>query len=298
MPHDNHTSSDTILEVGEFATVASVRDYLLEMVRDWEDPYVSPQIVNHAGIDVVRDDMLGNGVGTKARAADYLVQTAPSDTLVYVQPRVGLAGLSLIDCAKRHGKRVVLFMPASQRISLHQACTIEAGAEPRFVRVAAMPNLNKIAERWAADNGAFFIPLGLRHRLATASLIKVAMGIKAPHYAVTAVSTGVLTRALQMAWPETFFFGVAVSRNLKEGEKGRASIYSDKLPFQTPEKPDLMPPFPTVATYDAKAWKYVVDLEDDFNPAKFTFWNVGKDPVLEDESVYDRTASNVDWIRS
>lgn len=294
MPHDNHTDSPDLLEVSPLESLVDARDRFLELAADWVDPYGPPTIVNHQGIDVVRDDLLGDGVGTKARAADLVVARAPSDTIVYVQPRVGLAGLSLIDCAARHGKRVVLFMPASQRISDHQACTIHRGAEARFVRIAAMPNLNKAAREWADDNRAYFVPLGLRHRLATAALVKTAYGIPEPEAVVTAISTGVLSRALQIAWPNALFKAVAVARNLKDGEKGRAEVESDPKPFQVPER-KIVPPFPSVETYDAKAWKWVDSFPDEIQ--RILFWNVGKDPVPPPETVYDSVNPNVDWIR-
>lgn len=292
MPHDNHTQSDSLLEVSPLSSIEDTRQACLDLAGDWTDPYGPLTVVDHDGISVVRDDLLGNGIGTKARAADLVVARAPSDTIVYVQPRVGLAGLSLINVAQRHGKNVVLFMPASQRISHHQACTIEAGAVPKFYRIAAMPNLNKVASEWAKENGAFFVPLGLRHPLATAALVKVASQLPAPQRAITAISTGVLSRALQIAWTDTEFTAVAVSRNLKDGEKGRASVLSDPKAF-VQEETD-MPPFPSVATYDAKVWKYAKKMKGD---SGLFMWNVGKDPVLGDETIYDRVVSNVDWIR-
>ena len=70
--------------------------------------------------------------------------------------RSGLAGVSILDAAKRHNKKVVLFMPSSKRVSLHQACCIEQGAVPIFKRIAAMPNLNKYAKEWAEENSSYF----------------------------------------------------------------------------------------------------------------------------------------------
>lgn len=294
MPHDTHVQDGFNNDMGMMLP-EQARSFYLELVEGWRDPYPDPVIVNHNGVLVVRDDLLGDGVGTKARAADFLVSKAPSDTIVYVQPRVGLAGLSLIDVAHRHGKRVVLFMPASRRISLHQACTIERGGEPVFRRIAAMPNLNTIAERWAHENGAYFVPLGLRHPYATAALVKVASRMDAPRHAWVATSTGVLTRALQIAWPDTRFTSIAVSRNMKSGELGRARVISEQAPFLK-EETVLPPPFPSVSTYDAKVWKFIPGENEVETPGNL-MWNVGKDPVLADEGVYDRVDSNVDWVR-
>ena len=148
------------------------KNYYLDLAGDWEDPNPPPRIVEHEGIRVVRDDDL---VGSKVRGGDCLISSIKQDTIVYVQPRTGLAGVSILDVAKRHNKAVRLFMPSSKKISHHQACCIEQGAEASFHRIAAMPNLNKIAKEWADQNpNAFFVPLGLKHKLVTAGMVKVA----------------------------------------------------------------------------------------------------------------------------
>ena len=230
-------------------------------------------------------------VGTKTRAGDLLAARINHKTIVYSQPRVGLAGVSILDVAAHHDKNVVLFMPAAKQISLHQACCIERGATPIFERIASMKNLNKAAAEWADKNDAFFVPLGLRHELATAGIVHAASKIKEPQEVYVAISTGVLTRALQIAWPNAKFVCVAVARNLKAGELGRAEVISEKLAFQALEKEENLPPFPTVRSYDGKVWKFIP--KDGIIDR--LFWNVGQEPVLQDQTIYDRIESNRKW---
>lgn len=262
--------------------------YYLHLARNWTDPYPKPVVKQHDGIRVVREDII---TGTKVRGASALVSTVEEDTLVYVQPRVGLAGVSLLDVAEKYNKKVVLFMPSSKRISDHQACCIERGAKPMFHRIAAMPNLNKLAQTWAEKNNAYFIPLGLKHELVTAGIVKTAMQIKAPKKCYIAISTGVLARALQIAWPETEFISVAVSRNLKHGELGRSKVISDSLLFQKAEDFSNLPPFPTVPTYDGKVWKYIPKNSGE----DILFWNVGAEPELINKNLYQYIDSYRDW---
>jgi hypothetical protein len=264
------------------------REYYLDLAGDWEDPNPKPIVKMHEGVRVVRDDML---IGSKVRGGDCLVSRIKEETLVYVQPRTGLAGVSLLDVARRHGKKVKLFMPSSKRISHHQACCIEQGAEVEFHRIAAMPNLNAIAKKWAdAQPSAYFVPLGLKHELVTAGFVKVACQIPEPEEVWTVISTGVLHRALQIAWPNAKFNCVAVSRNMKSGEIGHDSISSHPLPFTSAIKEGL-PPFPSVETYDAKAWASVPK-----NTGRdILFWNVGQNPTLEDETIYDNIDSYRKW---
>ena len=295
MAHNKHIIDGVNKDVGPLYTAEDARDEFLYLAYDWEDPNPVPRITVHDGIRVVRDDDL---VGSKVRGGDCLISSLPDhiDTIVYVQPRTGLAGVSLLDVAKRHGKKVRLFMPSSKRISMHQACCIERGCEYEFHRIAAMPNLNLIAKKWAdAHPNAFFVPLGLKHELVTAGIVKVAYeNIEEPDEVYTATSTGVLTRALQIAWPNAKLTSVCVSRNMKAGELGVAEPISEPLAFTASEKKENLPPFPNIDTYDGKVWKYIPKNSD----KDILFWNVGAEPVLEDETIYDRIDSYRDWVKN
>ena len=292
MPHNNHIEDGFNIDVGMMQP-EEAKEYYLDLAQFWTDPNPAPRIVEHEGIRVVRDDDL---VGSKVRGGDCLISSLPkwTDTIVYVQPRTGLAGVSLIDVAKRHNKRVKLFMPSSKRISHHQACCIERGCEYDFHRIAAMPNLNLIAKKWADENpNAFFVPLGLKHKLVTAGMVKVASKIKEPDVVYVATSTGVLTRSLQIAWPNAEFVSVAVSRNMKAGELGRAQVISERKAFTASEKTENLPPFPNIATYDGKVWKFIPK----YSGKDILFWNVGKEPVLHDDTLYE-TESYRDWDKN
>ena len=273
--------------------VLRTRDQWLEMTKHWEDPYGPAIVTEHEGIKVVRDDHIA---GSKCRFADLLMANTEEDTVVYVQPRCGLAGPSILEVAKKYNKKVVLFMPSSKRISHHQAVCIERGAEPKFVRIAAMPNLNKYAKTWAEKTGAKFVPLGLKHELVTACAIRVVENIRQEHgdpgHVWFAISTGVLGRALQIGWNNSQHHAVAVARNLKAGELGGASIESDPLAFPRSENKQNMPPFPTVGNYDAKVWKYIPKNRPQDN---HWMWNVGREPMLKDKTIFDRIDSFRGW---
>ena len=290
MPHNNHVEDGFNIDVGMMQP-EEAKEYYLDLAQFWTDPNPAPRIVEHEGIRVVRDDDL---VGSKVRGGDCLISSLPRhiDTIVYVQPRTGLAGVSILDVAKRHNKSVRLFMPSSKKISHHQACCIEQGAEVSFHRIAAMPNLNKIAKEWADQKeNAFFVPLGLKHRMVTAGIVKVASQIKEPEQVWVATSTGVLTRSLQIAWPNAEFVSVAVSRNMKAGELGRAKVISEPRAFTAHESKENLPPFPNIDTYDGKVWKYIPKHSD----KDILFWNVGKEPVLHDDTLYETTDSYRKW---
>lgn len=290
MAHNKHTKS---LANQDLNLMMPNRDAWLELAGDWKDPFDEPALVEHDGFKVVREDMMG--FGSKCRFGDILVQNAPTDTLVYVQPRYGFAGISLGYLAKKYNKKLVLFCPSQKEISDHQAICAERGAELKFKRIAAMPVLNAHAKKWAEENNATFIPLGLRHELVTAAAVKVAYDLAEKHgypdEVWHAISTGVLGRSLQIAWPDAEFNAVAVSRNIKAGERGRANIWSHPKAFTQDVHPDLAPPFPSALNYDAKAWEFMVK---NGNPGAW-FWNVGGDPKPEDPTTKENTNSEREW---
>ncbi len=47
-------------------------------------------------------------------------------------------------------------------------------------------------------------------------------------------------------------------------------------------------------TYDAKVWKYV---PKNVRGKKILMWNVGTEPVLNDESIIQKTKSYRDWAK-
>ncbi len=287
MAHDRHIQDGQNKDL----LLYSKQDYLA-MTSGEPDIFNEPVVQQHNGFNVVRDDHL---VGAKARFGQWLFRALEPDTVVYVQPRAGLAGVSLLKLAQKFNKNIVLFMPSSKQISMHQAICIERGATPKFRRIAAMPNLNKYASEWAREHDAFFVPLGLYHPLVVAGAVRTAHELARVHGEPeefwTVFSTGVLTRGLQIGWPGAKAHTVAVARNAKQGELGAASVYSHPYQFLKNEDKDLLPPFPTVNNYDAKAWRYMSSLA---KPGAW-FYNVGKEPELNDLSIIETTDSQREW---
>ena len=105
MSHNNHTTSKFNQDLN---LAYPDRDAWLELAGDWKDPFPEPIIKEHSGFNVVREDLMG--FGSKCRFGDILVQSCPSDTLVYVQPRYGFAGISLAYLAKKYSKKLLFIV--------------------------------------------------------------------------------------------------------------------------------------------------------------------------------------------
>jgi hypothetical protein len=300
MPHNNHTTSVWNRDLSDDKTI----DYYLNLARDWTDPLPPPIVetirhpISNTPHVVVREDLVEGG--TKRRFGDLLIRSTKAKHIVYVAPRYGHAGIALALLCKTYKKQLTLFMPACVTISPNQARAIELGARPVFYRIAAMPNLNIAAKAFADRVGGFFVPLGLKHELVTAAAVKVASQMftpnKVPKEVWTAISTGVLSRALQIAWgpnkrrvvgPD--FRAVAVSRNIQDGEKGYAQLYSHHRAFV--QDAQTQPPFPSASNYDAKVWEYMAA---NLAAKGALFWNVANNEAPRSNRWYD-IESNAPW---
>lgn len=265
------------------------REYYRELWGDFKSKVDDPIVETYYDKHVLRADLAPGGL--KAFGAERVVAESPYDTLVYCAPRQGHAMDAISMLAALYNKKVVFFCPSSKEVSDHQAALFAyPHVDMRFVRIAAMPVLNGYAKQWASENNAQFLPFGLSgNSMVTAGLVNMCDKISAqlgyePSEIWCAVSTGTMTRACQIGWPEAKAYGVAVARNIHKGEKGDAIIESADMPFLKPHPLANSVPFPTTAAYDAKAWPAFVER----GSKRSIFMNVGADAHI------NRNLSKVD----
>jgi len=245
-------------------------NYYLNLTKDYKHDFTF-SIKDIEGFKVIDDG--DYPAGTKAKMADFYMSQVKKDSIVYCAPRTGMAPLSLSYLCKKYNKKLYLFMPASKEASEHQLLAIERGATPIFIKTPAMPTLNLWAKKFAEKIDAEFAPFGLKHELVVAGGVRIVydnlkdLDIKTMW---SVFSTGVLSRTLQIALPNTEFNAVAVARNVQEGELGRAQFYTYDKPFLKAAKVET--PFDCIKTYDAKGWELMKKLG---KPGDW-FWNVAK----------------------
>lgn len=238
-------------------------DLYLDQTKNFKSSFDEFNVKNINGFNII-DESVSCEVGYKARSGEFFIQNLVKQgikKIVYVQPRRGFAGISLAWLCKKYNLDLILVMPASKEISDHQALCIELGAKALFARIAAMPNANLIAKKYAKSINGYYVPLGLNHPMVIAGGVKCIYDYfknkNKPSVMWSVISTGVLTRSLQIALPTTKFKAIAVARNIQQGELGIADFYSYHKPFNS--KSDLIPTeFDSENSYDAKGYDYMV----------------------------------------
>ena len=275
------TTDKTNKDVPNGYSPIEARNYYLNMHNGFRGYMPEPILQQYEDKLVLRADLAPAGL--KAYGAEKLIAETKEEVLVYCAPRVGHAPDAIATLAEMYGKRCVFFCPAAAQASKHQAVLKARGADLRFIKIAAMPTLNVYAKRWAEKHGACFLPFGLSGvPEVTAGLVdlgdRISMQIgDDPTEVWMAVSTGTAIRAFQIAWPDAGARGVAVARNMHEGEIGTARLRSAAIPFLKGVKASELPPFQTTSTYDAKAWDDFVTL----GKTGSIFINVGADAEIE-----------------
>ncbi len=230
-----------------------------------------PIIEEYDGIRVVRDDLLDGG--TKRRAFTMYVASLPDvKEFVYASPRQGYAQLSLAYACKDMGRKCTVTVPKGTRYWLTDEAE-KLGCNIIEVPMGYLSNIQHKARVYCEENESHLIPFGGDHPIIIEAMTRTALSLDIqPKEVWTVMSSGVLSRGLQSAWPEAKVYGVQIGHNTTEDEMGRAETFRSKYKFQQECKKDERPPFPSSLTYDSKAWTFIKE-----HASKGAlFWNVGK----------------------
>ncbi len=235
---------------------------------------------------IVRDDYLIGG--TKQRVMQRIMENNSCEEFVYAGPVYGYAQIALSYAGHLMNKKVTLFLetkkplyPLTLRAKKYGANIIQVGkhATLRQVQDQSQNYVNK------KDNTVCLIPFGfhnpsyikmmaeqIKNRLPTFP-IDLNDPMNHPKNMWLVAGSATLLNALYIVFPKTFFNVVQVGKTIWEDmtEPLRTKIYISDEKFYN--KAVILPPYPSVSTYDAKLWKYV--LQDAKNGDYV--WNVGKD---------------------
>tara|TARA_E500000331_G_scaffold206475_2_gene198036 strand:- start:4127 stop:4876 length:750 start_codon:yes stop_codon:yes gene_type:complete len=244
-------------------------DYGLEDI-DYKTNLPKPIIKEYDGIQVVRDDLIEGG--TKRRAFYTYVKSKDYEEFVYASPRQGYAQLSLAYACKDLGRKATVTVPQGKRYWLTDAAE-ELGCNIIEVPMGFLTNIQAKAKKYALDNEAHLIPFGGDHPIIIEAMTQTALSLGVnPTEIWTVMSSGVLSRGLQGAFPKAKVYGVRIGHNTTDRERGRAETFKSKYKFHQECKELERPPFPSSLTYDSKAWSFI---KENANKNSL-FWNVGR----------------------
>ena len=230
-----------------------------------------PIVEEFDGIRVVRDDLLDGG--TKRRAFTMYVASRPDvKEFVYASPRQGYAQLSLAYACHDLGRKCTVTVPKGEKTWL----TIEAeklGCNIIQVPMGYLSNIQHKARVYCEETESHLIPFGGDHPIIIEAMTRAALSLDIqPKEVWTVMSSGVLSRGLQAAWPDAKVYGVRIGHNTTSREQGRAETYKSKYEFHQECKEPERPPFQSSLTYDSKAWTFI----QKHATKGALFWNVGK----------------------
>lgn len=231
-----------------------------------------PIIEKYGGVYVVRDDLYPGG--TKARHMHKIFND--HDEIVYASPAEGGAQFALAACAKELGKRATIFV-AKRKTPHPRAYEAKAlGAKIYQVSPGYLAVVQARAKKYCADTGAYYLPFGAASKAAIEDISTAAASIEInPTSIWCAAGSGILTRSLCRAFPNTPVHAVQVGRALKKTEIGHASLHISKHAYSKHLASDA--PFPICPHYEAKAWEFMMSMDDLGD--RPLFWNVAGEAI-------------------
>ena len=211
--------------------------------------------------------------GTKRRAFTVYVKSKPEiDEFVYAHRDKDMLNCLWLFACKDLGKKCTVTIPQGERYWLSDAAE-ELGANIIEVPMGYLTNIQSKAKKYCFDNGAHLIPFGGDHPVIIEAMRQTALSLDVnPTEVWTVMSSGVLSRGLQAAWPDAKVYGVRIGHNTTRREQGRAETYKSKYEFHQECKEPERPPFQSSLTYDSKAWTFI----QKHATKGALFWNVGK----------------------
>ncbi len=243
--------------------------------KHWWSTPVQPPVVDEVQLDkkrtiyVVRDDLVPGG--TKQRFLGPMVRANRNiDTWVMPTSTYGYAQVAMSVVCKEENRELVIFYPKRKQIFEYTRKAAEAGAVIIPVNMGMLTVCTARAKEYIEEHPkSMMFPFGGNHPIVLEHIKRIAQGIASnPSEVWTALSSGTLSRGLQLAWPNTEFYGVSVGHEPTEEQRGRATMFKASEKFD--QKAKDPPPFPSCAFYDAKVWAIMKEHASD----GALFWNV------------------------
>lgn len=246
---------------------------------------------NKIMINVIRDDLLPGG--TKQRGLYDLMKISDHKVFVYASPLNGYAMVAISYCSKLLGKIAVIFV-AGTRSTKSIKKALKYGAIINYTN-GTLKDTQDIATAYATKENAYLVPFGGDspdfNEILYANL-KIATSEICPKRIWVPVGSGTLVRIIMKIWPDAYIIPIRIGKNIWEDQYtareweqlgGRTRIDGlrvaddPKLPKiagfeyqQFSDKAPILPPWPSMITYDAKMYQRILQFGSDGDYV----WNV------------------------
>ena len=151
-----------------------------------------PEIKQHEGFTVVRDDAMPGG--TKARVLPAILDAMRADEFVYASPAYGYAQIALAFSCREIGKRATIFV--AKRAELHPWTkeAKQAGAKIVQVPFGYLSNVQSKAKLYAEQTGSAYLPFGFDFPAFQTALAAIAEALPiSPNEVWSVAGSGTLT---------------------------------------------------------------------------------------------------------
>lgn len=210
-----------------------------------------PVLAEHDRFVVLRDDLILGG--SKARTIPRLMAESGAPEWVFAGPSSGYAQVALGVGVQQTGVRATFVCPARKDRTPLTRLAARLGVTIREIPAGRLTVLEARAREHAAATGALQPKLGLDVPGALQALQAVAAALPLyPEEVWVAAGSGLLARALAAAWPRARICAVQVGAHSTLPDCARR--FEAPEPFAEPAV--FLPPYPSVASYDAKVWRF------------------------------------------
>jgi hypothetical protein len=240
---------------------------------------IEPAYHGNRRFNVIRDDYLVGG--TKQRGMIPLLENSINEEFVYAGPNSGFGQVALAYAAKMTNKRCTLFVAKMRKDHPSTVKAKKLGAKVISVYNGVLKKVQAEAEKYVRSHAnTELIPFGadsdifLKYMVENIQkAIPPKMRTEPPKRIWLVGGSGTLIKILYRVFPDTKFCIVQVGKKIWDDQLDldRTTKYIAAEQFN--EKAVLPPPYPSVASYDAKVWVFVAQHGEDGD----YIWNVARD---------------------
>uniref|UniRef100_A0A7S0DN53 Tryptophan synthase beta chain-like PALP domain-containing protein n=1 Tax=Amorphochlora amoebiformis TaxID=1561963 RepID=A0A7S0DN53_9EUKA len=238
-------------------------------------------------VKVFSDDLLPGG--TKQRGLGVILMASLGKCHLYAGPENGFAQVALAVASKACGKKAISVVSAPRKGKRHSSVqeAEKYGAEIVEVAHGKLSDVKEKARlickrQFQEDlNSPILLPFGLDCEAFVDTLVS-SLRASLPSHLVKngpkrlwlVAGSAVLLATFHRLWPKTHFLVVQVGKKIWTDQlEGKISTkFVAKEKFYEPAR--ISTPYPSVDTYDAKVWQFVLKhaVDGDY------VWNVARDP--------------------